>query len=66
MNYERAVLEAHKGLKLIRPHWHWIYMSASEKREGKLALFDEEDLRERGVYRPTRDDRKATDWMIQS
>lgn len=63
MNYERAVAEAHKGLKLIRPHWHWVYMSLSEKGADKLAMFDE-DGHERGPFKPTRSDRRAEDWTI--
>lgn len=64
MNYDAAVIGAHTGLKLIRPHWHWIYMSASEKTEGGLALYHEADGHERGEFKPTRSDRKATDWMV--
>lgn len=63
MDYARAVIEAHRGLKLVRPHWHWVYMSLSEKSPDKLALF-EEDGRERNLFKPSRSDRKATDWKI--
>lgn len=61
MDYERAVREAQRGLKLMRPHWHWVYMSASDS--GKLTLYHE-DGHERGPFRPTRSDRKATDWAL--
>lgn len=64
MNYERAVAEAMKGNKLMRPHWHWVYLSASEKHENKLAMFDEYDGHERGPFKPTRSDRKANDWVL--
>lgn len=64
MDYERAIASAKKGLKLMRPHWHWVYISASEKHPDKLALFEEDDDHERGVFKPTRGDRKADDWMV--
>lgn len=63
MDYERAVASAKKGLKLMRPHWHWVAMSASEKHDGKLAMFAE-DGHERGPYKPTRADRTAADWQF--
>ncbi len=64
MDYERAVAEALKGGKLFRPHWHWVYVSASEKHEGKLAMFELFDGHERGPFKPTRSDRKAVDWQV--
>lgn len=64
MDYERAVAEAHRGVKLMRPHWHWVYMSLSKKHEGKLVMYDEYDDRERDLFKPTRSDRKATDWQF--
>lgn len=64
MLYEMAVASAHKGERVLRPHWCWVYVSVSEKREGKLSLFDEEDGHERGPYRPTRSDKKAHDWQV--
>lgn len=63
MNYDRAVAEALKGNRVMLPHWHWQYISASESKPGKLAIFDEPSGRERFIYRPTHADRKATDWM---
>lgn len=66
MNYERAVTDAIKGVKLMRPHWHWVYMSASEKHPGKLALFDEYDGHERGPYKAGRSDRNALDWQVHN
>lgn len=63
MDYDEAVSQAKKGVKLMRPHWHWVYMSASEKGN-KLAMFAESDGHERGQYKPTRSDRKATDWTV--
>ena len=64
MNYEQAVRSAQNGERVLRPHWCWVYISASEHREGKLGLFDEEDGHERGPFRPTRSDKKATDWRV--
>lgn len=64
MNYQDAIAQAKKGVKLMRPHWHWVYMSASEKHDGKLAMFAEDDGHERGLYKPTRSDRTTTDWHV--
>jgi hypothetical protein len=63
-NTEAAVsIDYEKGHRLMRPHWHWVQLGASEKLEDKLALFDD-DGHERGPYKPSRSDKTATDWVL--